>query len=84
MRKILKIVVGLILLLVLIAGGFALGVYLRLFDTKALNEEYGLHELPPCWLVFCSPCGRGTYGIVDRDSLSACKCGSSGGTEKGI
>ena len=55
MRKILKIVVGLILLLVLIAGGFALGVYLRLFDTKALNEEYGLHELPLVGSYFVPP-----------------------------
>ena len=44
MRKKLKILFILILLLVLIAGGFALGVYLRLFDTQSLNEEYGLHE----------------------------------------
>ena len=35
MRKKLKILFILILLLVLIAGGFALGVYLRLFDTVA-------------------------------------------------
>ena len=55
MRKILKIVGGLILLLVLIAGGFALGVNLRLFDTKALNEEYGLHELPLVGSYFVPP-----------------------------
>lgn len=46
MRKKLKILLVLILILVLIVGGFALGVYLRLFDTKELNEEYKLHELP--------------------------------------
>ena len=34
MRKKLKILLVLILILVLIVGGFALGVYLRLFDTK--------------------------------------------------
>lgn len=55
MRKKLKILFGLILLLVLVAGGFALGVYLRLFDTQALNEEYGLHELPVIGEYFVPP-----------------------------
>lgn len=57
MRKKLKILFILILLLVLIAGGFALGVYLRLFDTQALNEEYGLHELPIIGEYFVPPAG---------------------------
>ena len=55
MRKKLKILCILILLLVLIAGGFALGVYLRLFDTQELNEEYGLHELPIIGEYFVPP-----------------------------
>ena len=55
MRKKLKILFGLILLLVLVAGGFALGVYLRLFDTQALNEEYSLHELPVIGSYFVPP-----------------------------
>ena len=55
MRKKLKILFILILLLVLVAGGFALGVYLRLFDTQALNEEYGLHELPVIGEYFVPP-----------------------------
>ena len=57
MRKKLKILFGLILLLVLVAGGFALGVYLRLFDTQALNEEYGLHKLPIIGEYFVPPAG---------------------------
>ena len=57
MRKKLKILFILILLLVLVAGGFALGVYLRLFDTQALNEEYGLHELPIVGEYFVPPAG---------------------------
>ena len=57
MRKKLKILFILILLLVLIAGGFALGVYLRLFDTQELNEEYGLHELPIIGEYFVPPAG---------------------------
>jgi len=59
MRKKLKILFILILLLVLVAGGFALGVYLRLFDTQALNEEYGLHELPVIGEYFVPPAGAG-------------------------
>ena len=55
MRKILKILFGLILLLVLVIGGFALGVYLRLFDTQALNDAYGLHELPVVGEYFVPP-----------------------------
>ena len=55
MRKKLKILFILILLLVLIAGGFALGVYLRLFDTQSLKEEYGLHELPVIGEYFVPP-----------------------------
>ena len=57
MRKKLKILFGVILLLVLVAGGFALGVYLRLFDTQALNEEYGLHRLPVIGEYFVPPAG---------------------------
>ena len=55
MRKKLKILFILILLLVLIAGGFALGVYLRPFDTQSLNEEYGLLELPVIGEYFVPP-----------------------------
>lgn len=58
MWKKLKILFILILLLVLIAGGFALGVYLRLFDTQALNEQYGLHELPVVGEYFVPPAGE--------------------------
>ena len=61
MRKKLKVLFGLILLLVLIAGGFALGVYLRLFDTQALNEEYGLHELPIIGEYFVPPASGETH-----------------------
>lgn len=58
MWKKLKILFILILLLVLIAGGFALGVYLRLFDTQSLNEQYGLHELPVVGEYFVPPAGE--------------------------
>lgn len=58
MRKKLKILFGVILVLVLVVGGFALGVYLRLFDTQALNEKFGLHELPVIGEYFVPPAGQ--------------------------
>ncbi|EHG20462.1 hypothetical protein HMPREF9334_01358 [Selenomonas infelix ATCC 43532] len=68
MRKKLKILFILILLLVLIAGGFALGVYLRLFDTQALNEEYGLHELPIIGEYFVPPAGTEEHSETSTTS----------------
>lgn len=68
MRKKLKILFGLILLLVLVAGGFALGVYLRLFDTQALNEEYGLHKLPIIGEYFVPPAGSAEPTAQSSDS----------------
>ena len=68
MRKKLKILFGLILLLVLVAGGFALGVYLRLFDTQALNEEYGLHKLPIIGEYFVPPAGSAEHTAQPSDS----------------
>lgn len=63
MRKKLKILFGVILVLVLVVGGFALGVYLRLFDTQALNEELGLHELPVIGEYFVPPAGQGEKDV---------------------
>ena len=75
MRKKLKILFGLILLLVIVAGGFALGVYLRLFDTQALNEEYHLHELPIVGEYFVPPAGSAeetqTTGTQSAQTSSA-------------
>lgn len=69
MRKKLKVLFGLILLLGLVVGGFALGVYLRLFDTKALNEEYGLHELPLIGAYFVPPPGsEGSQASTQKSS----------------
>ncbi|BEU87165.1 hypothetical protein TAMA11512_06290 [Selenomonas sp. TAMA-11512] len=57
MKKILKLIIGVILLLVLVIGGFALGVYLQLFDTNELNEELHLYELPVIGEFFVRPNG---------------------------
>ena len=55
MRKIIKPLLIFTVLAILIAGGFFLGIYLRIFDTQALNEEYGLHELPFIGEYFVPP-----------------------------
>ena len=54
-NKILKLSIMLILLVVLIVGGFALGIYLRLFDTQAANEKLGLYNLPIIGQYFVKP-----------------------------
>lgn len=71
MRKILKTLFGLVLLLVLVAGGFALGVYLRLFDTQELNEEYALHELPIVGEYFVPPTEETTTAVSAPSSTAA-------------
>ena len=54
-KKLLKIFLMLFLLLVLIVGGFALGVYLRIFDTQEANEKLGLYKLPVVGEYFVRP-----------------------------
>ncbi len=54
-QKILKLILILFLLLVLIIGGFALGIYLRIFDTQSINEKYGLYKLPVIGQYFVKP-----------------------------
>lgn len=55
MKKVVKIALTILLLLVLVAGGFLLGVYLQLFDTSAMNEELKLYELPVIGEFFVKP-----------------------------
>ena len=54
-KKILKLIIMLIFLAVLVVGGFALGIYLRLFDTQAANEKLGLYNLPIIGQYFVKP-----------------------------
>ena len=54
-KKIVKLLLMLFLLFVLIIGGFALGIYLRLFDTQAANEKLGLYNLPIIGQYFVKP-----------------------------
>lgn len=54
-HRVLKIILALFLLLVLIVGGFALGIYLRIFDTQQANETLGLYNLPIIGEYFVKP-----------------------------
>ena len=54
-HRFLKILLALFLLLVLIVGGFALGIYLRIFDTQQANETLGLYNLPVIGQYFVKP-----------------------------
>ena len=54
-HRFLKFLLILFLLLVLIVGGFALGIYLRLFDTQQANETLGLYNLPIIGQYFVKP-----------------------------
>ena len=53
--KIFKVILMLFLLLVLVVGGVALGVYLRIFDTQEMNEKLGLYKLPVVGEYFVKP-----------------------------
>ena len=54
-KKIVKVVLILFLLLVLIIGGFAIGIYLRIFDAQAANKSLGLYKLPILGEYFVKP-----------------------------
>ena len=82
MRKILKTLFGLVLLLVLVAGGFALGVYLRLFDTQELNEEYALHELPIVGEYFVPPTEEETTTAVSAPSSTSAAAPAAAASRK--
>ena len=53
--KIFKVILMLFLLLVLVVGGFALGVYMRIFDTQEMNKKLGLYKLPVVGEYFVKP-----------------------------
>jgi len=56
-KKILKISSIALLLLILIVGGFFLGIYLRIFDTNAINEKMELYKYPIIGDYFVKPAG---------------------------
>ena len=55
MKKIVKFALAAILLLVLVAGGFLLGVYLQIFDTSTMNEKMKLYDMPVIGEFFVKP-----------------------------
>jgi len=56
-KKILKFSSIALLLLILIVGGFFLGIYLRIFDTNAINEKMELYKYPIIGDYFVKPAG---------------------------
>lgn len=54
-KKILKIAGILLVLLVVVAGSFFVGIYLKIFDTNEMNEKMGLYELPIVGEYFVRP-----------------------------
>ncbi|MFA6849055.1 MAG: magnesium transporter MgtE [Selenomonadaceae bacterium] len=65
-RWILKLFGIILLLLVLIIGGFFLGVYMRIFDTNAVNEKLGLYKFPIIGQYFVKPVP--SDGIANTDT----------------
>lgn len=55
MKKIVKIALAAILLLVLVVGGFLLGVYLQIFDVGTMNEKMKLYDMPVIGDFFVKP-----------------------------
>lgn len=55
MKKIVKIALAAILLLVLVVGGFLLGVYLQIFDASTMNEKMKLYDMPIIGEFFVKP-----------------------------
>ncbi len=46
MKKIIKFALAAVLLLVLVVGGFLLGIYLQIFDANEINEKIELYDVP--------------------------------------
>ncbi len=67
-KKFFKGFIILLLLLALIVGGFALGIYLRIFNTQDANEKFGLYNLPVIGRYFVKPAPK--EPAVEADSSS--------------
>jgi len=53
--KLLKIAIVLFLLLAFVIGGFALGLYFKLYDMEQINEKLKLYDYPVCNWFFEKP-----------------------------
>ncbi len=69
MKKIVKFALAAILLLVLVAGGFLLGVYLQIFDTSTMNEKMKLYDMPVIGEFFVKPAPE-TAEAPQKDAVS--------------
>lgn len=54
-KRILRIVGIILLIAVLIVGGFFLGIYLRILDSNEMNEKMGLYDMPIIGEYFVRP-----------------------------
>lgn len=66
-KKILKIFGILLLLMVLIIGGFCLGIYFRLIDSNEMNEKYGLYDMPIIGDMFVRPVPDGESSVDEAE-----------------
>ena len=66
-KKILKIFGILLLLMVLIIGGFCLGIYFRLIDSNEMNEKYGLYDMPIIGDMFVRPVPDGEPSVDEAE-----------------
>ncbi|MCI6158648.1 MAG: magnesium transporter MgtE [Selenomonadaceae bacterium] len=67
-KKFFKGFIVLLLLLALIIGGFALGIYLRIFNTQDANEKFGLYNLPVIGRYFVKPAPK--ESPIEEDTSS--------------
>ena len=68
MKKIVKIALAAILLLVLVVGGFLLGVYLQIFDVGTMNEKMKLYDMPIIGEFFAKPAPEREVAAKDEAS----------------
>ena len=54
-KALLRFLPKIILLLILVIGGFFLGIYLRIFDTNTINEKMELYKYPIIGDYFVKP-----------------------------
>ena len=66
MKKIVKIALAAILLLVLVVGGFLLGVYLQIFDASTMNEKMKLYDMPVIGEFFVKPAPEAEESAQDE------------------
>ena len=63
-KRILRIVGIILLIAVLIVGGFFLGIYLRILDSNEMNEKMGLYDMPIIGEYFVRPAPQEGASIV--------------------